>query len=627
MPKWKVAEGDSLAVLKGAPDNFFDAMCTDPPAGISMMGREWDSDKGGRDQWVAWLKDVMAEAMRCLKPGAHCLVWALPRTSHWTATALEDAGFEVRDCITHHFGSGFPKSADISKSIDKMAGAERKVLATIPDRWAGKGTTYERANEAPKESVNITSPATTEAKTWDGWGTALKPATEHWILCRKPLAASSIARNVLTHGTGALNIAGTRVNRATDDVPGWHKSGANGAAGYNGTDTFAIREMSPEEIQERCSGGRWPPNLLLSHSPDCADECAADCPVAELDRQSGVRTSGRTPPKPHQGGGGYEGGWRGASTVCHGDSGGASRFFPTFRQERLCELCSSPVNGADTSSALRNELDAFVPTPAQSSSLVGSGDSNQSRGMSVSSAGASSGSTPPAEESIVVENVPLLEADLLARRVKCAASLCARCGTTIARLLVERKLDLDRGLPVGLLSIPEPKRRILIRCLVMFVESLAPNGTIPTTQSLMLLFGFVRDAITGLTQADEGDSEIGPPKWLYKAKPSRSEKEAGLESLPESTLNRVNSGGLENEERWKPVQVKNNHPTPKGIELCRWLCRLITPPGGAVIDPFMGSGSIGCAALLEGFDFFGIEQDPHYCEIARARLAHWAAQK
>ncbi|MGL4898614.1 MAG: DNA methyltransferase, partial [Shewanella sp.] len=128
MAEFSIKHGDCLGELRLLGADSVDALVTDPPAGISFMGKEWDSHKGGRDQWIAWLTEVMRECMRVLKPGAHGLVWAIPRTSHWTATALENAGFEVRDVITHHFGSGFPKSLDISKAIDKAAGAERKNL-------------------------------------------------------------------------------------------------------------------------------------------------------------------------------------------------------------------------------------------------------------------------------------------------------------------------------------------------------------------------------------------------------------------------------------------------------------------------------------------------------------------
>jgi DNA modification methylase len=113
----KLLQGDCLDILKTLEDNSVDSLITDPPAGISFMGKEWDEDKGGRKQWIAWMTEVMQECLRVMKPGAHGLVWAIPRTSHWTATALEDAGFEVRDVVTHLFGSGFPKSHNIEKIL------------------------------------------------------------------------------------------------------------------------------------------------------------------------------------------------------------------------------------------------------------------------------------------------------------------------------------------------------------------------------------------------------------------------------------------------------------------------------------------------------------------------------
>ena len=102
---WALRQGDSALMLAELATNSFDSMITDPPAGIGLLGLEWDKDKGGRDEWIAWLTGIMRECARVLKPGAHGFVWALPRTSHWTATALEDAGFEVRDVVTHVFGT------------------------------------------------------------------------------------------------------------------------------------------------------------------------------------------------------------------------------------------------------------------------------------------------------------------------------------------------------------------------------------------------------------------------------------------------------------------------------------------------------------------------------------------
>ena len=120
MTKIKLILGDCIEKLKTIPDNSIDSVVSDPPAGISFMGKKWDHDKGGRKQWSAWMTEVMIEVNRVLKPGGHAFIWALPRTQHWTGTAIEDAGLEVRDVVSHVFGSGFPKSHNIGKSIDKI---------------------------------------------------------------------------------------------------------------------------------------------------------------------------------------------------------------------------------------------------------------------------------------------------------------------------------------------------------------------------------------------------------------------------------------------------------------------------------------------------------------------------
>lgn len=165
--------GECLDVLRGIESNSIDSLVTDPPAGISLLGKAWDSDKGGRDNWIAWLQEIAGECLRILKPGGSGLIWALPRTSHWTATALENAGFEIRD-IVHHFFSdrAMQKGLNIEKAIDKMG---------IDNEWRG-------------------------------WHTGLKPGVEHWLLVRKPIEkGKTVVENVLEHGTGALNIGSCKV--------------------------------------------------------------------------------------------------------------------------------------------------------------------------------------------------------------------------------------------------------------------------------------------------------------------------------------------------------------------------------------------------------------------------------
>lgn len=352
MSRFDLYNGDSLEVLKEMGDNSVDALVTDPPAGIGFMGLAFDSDKGGRDQWIAWLASIMREVRRVLKPGAHGLVWALPRTSHWTATALEDSGLEIRDRISHLFGSGFPKSLNLP----------------------------------------------------GGYGTALKPSMEDWWLVRKPLAGT-VAKNVAEHGTGALNIDNCRIDPGTY-VPG----GGNGEANHGGAFGGAGMRQGTRDVVDPHDKGRWPSHLLLSHHENCeqvgtkraeskanggaqklwshyrddsepnviveskpkitpnADhlvklqnsdeknqfnyegeevpvyECVEGCPVRELDEQAGVRTTGRLEPhhqrnSPRMGHGGVYGDDAGQHSASAGRSfggttGGASRFFYCSKPSR-----------------------------------------------------------------------------------------------------------------------------------------------------------------------------------------------------------------------------------------------------------------------------------------------------
>ena len=221
MSRWTVHHGDALAPLRTLETASVDAIVTDPPSGIGFHNLAWDKDKGGRAAWIAWIAEIFAEARRVVKPGAHALVWALPRTSHWTATGLEDAGWELRDRIAHMFGTGFPKSHNL------------------------EGEHH-------------------------GWGTALKPAVEDWHLARAPFAGT-VAANVATHGVGALHIDACRVGLGDDRM--------SGGARPNRADWWGMFGKG-----ERPIGGRWPAHLVLDEDAAAMlDEQSGDCPSASND--------------------------------------------------------------------------------------------------------------------------------------------------------------------------------------------------------------------------------------------------------------------------------------------------------------------------------------------------------
>jgi site-specific DNA-methyltransferase (adenine-specific) len=315
--------GDALDVLRTLPDASVHAVVTDPPSGIAFMNMEWDKDRGGRAQWVAWLTEIMREVYRVLKPGAHGLVWALPRTSHWTACALEDAGFEIRDKIIHLQSAGFPKGIDISKAIDAELGATREVVGVCKRTGKDVGTYGAYAGDN-----TITAPATPEAAQWDGYKTALKPAAEEWLLIRKPLSEHNVARNVLQHGTGGLNIDACRVG-TRESEPQYRPRSDSGIG--NGGCCYG----SCQGVNRSYTEGRYPPHVVFSHAPDCTDAaCVEGCPVRELGGQSGVSVSSsnirhnKAKPKTKAKGAEKE-----RLGIGYTDTGTAARFFPCFRYE------------------------------------------------------------------------------------------------------------------------------------------------------------------------------------------------------------------------------------------------------------------------------------------------------
>jgi len=255
-----VYHGNCLDELKNLEDNSIDAVVTDPPYELGFMGKKWDNTG------IAYNVDVWRECLRVLKPGGHLLAFGGTRTWHRLAVAIEDAGFEVRDSIAWIYGSGFPKSHNISKAIDKLHGAEREVVGRNPNSRenATKANTLYESGTVGKTDY-ITEAATDDAKKWDGWGTALKPALEPIVVGRKPVVGT-VAENVLEFGTGGLNIDATRIGTETVTINTFD----------NGAKPFG--DAVGEPFTSRESVGRWPANIIL-------DETTAEL----LDKQSGDR--------------------------------------------------------------------------------------------------------------------------------------------------------------------------------------------------------------------------------------------------------------------------------------------------------------------------------------------------
>jgi site-specific DNA-methyltransferase (adenine-specific) len=421
--QFAIYHGDNRQILPTLAENSVDAIVTDPPYELGFMGKSWDASG------VAFDPATWREALRVLKPGGHLIAFSGSRTYHRMAVAIEDAGFEIRDQIMWIYGSGFPKSHDVSKAIDKQAGAEREVLGRNPNSRenATKDNTLYESGTVGKTDY-ITKATTDEAKQWEGWGTALKPAHEPMVLARKPLTGT-VAANVLTYGTGGLNIDGARV-ASGDNFDGLVGRPIQKLATQLNDETdeeYKARVLESPGQQAALAKlkelGRWPANVIH----DGSDEVVALFP--------------------DKAGGGH---WSKTKVTGYGEfGGGKSEYFG------------------------QGEKDGF-------------------------------GSA--------------------ARFFYCAKA---------------SKRDRNEGL----------------------------DG-FEVKQTL---------GVGGLT-------EVGGAYVSIKA--------AG----------------------------QNHHPTVKPTDLMRYLCRLITPPNGIVLDLFMGSGSTGKAAMYEGFKFIGVEMTDEYLPIAKARI-------
>ena len=276
-------------------DCSVDAFVTDPPYELGFMGKAWDSSG------IAYDATVWTEALRVAKPGAHLLAFGGTRTFHRLTCAIEDAGWEIRDCVMWVYGSGFPKSLDVSKAIDKAAGAEREVVGS----WKPTGTARPKSDgsggyraktggmgshdDALVGTLPITAPATDAARQWSGWGTALKPAWEPIIVARKPLTGT-VAANVQQFGTGAINVDGCRVGT---DGGGWN--------GLGSTHNEAQWRLNNPDGMKR-NEGRWPANLIHDGSdevvglfPTDSDKSAARffycAKASKRDRDMGLSSS------------------------------------------------------------------------------------------------------------------------------------------------------------------------------------------------------------------------------------------------------------------------------------------------------------------------------------------------
>ena len=325
----EIKHGDSLEILEQLEPNSVHAVITDPPYGLAFMGRDWDDFEP--KEYQEWCQEWAEKAKQVLKPGGHLLAFSGNRTHHRLFTGVEDAGFEIRDTLTWHYGSGFPKASDISKTIDKRAGAEREVVGHyehpeggVREADPGNGMPADGHDKLDEWHTPIEAPATDAAKKWDGWKTGLKPATEFIVMARKPYDGATVD-SVLENGTGALNIDACRVE-------GGERPNRENTTDGDGETPGGFQNGSAKKV-EPTTEGRYPANVVF-------DETAAealDREVGELDVSAGGYTeehqsNNRTHEWSNQND------WNDAERLedadWYEDTGGPSRYFYTSKASR-----------------------------------------------------------------------------------------------------------------------------------------------------------------------------------------------------------------------------------------------------------------------------------------------------
>lgn len=594
MTDHRIICGDSLHVLPTLDAESVDAIVCDPPYGLSFMGKEWDHGVPGEAFW--------REALRVAKPGAHLLAFGGSRTYHRLACAIEDAGWEIRDCLSWLYGSGFPKSHNLDG--DKQ-----------------------------------------------GWGTALKPAWEPIIFARKSLVGT-VASNVAQYGTGALNVDGCRIGTDATTRP-------NGPIGFHGGGSGGIGGSE---------SGRWPANVVLDDWQEevlyLRDSVPVD--VANLIREfyrgysrvpsvwqrtSGVSEQGQAQPllQPNVLGGVdvHASARREAPDARAASLGTQPRSDAT---EEACDDCA----GIEKSDMARREVqrtrvcDDLRLGVERVGQGVGFSDDATGTGVCAGAStcdGESDGqATDPAGGGASSER---REERQQAGEPRNDGRCDAQDGASGNRSGAEGVAGGERTLAVLACDVPTGWRGYFtVAGVVRSPDSAAwmldaqsgersgKGGATSGGTALGQASGWNAHN-NRVTPIERRNDTGGASRFFYTAKASRREREAGLEGMPRKANDfQRESSGLSRGKNPETGELKgavqpstNHHPTVKPIALMRWLCRLVTPPNGLVLDPFTGSGSTGCAAVLEGFRFVGVEREPEYAAIAEKRIAHWAGQR
>ena len=510
----KLIQGDCLEVMKALPDNSVDSCVTDPPYGLKFMGKKWDYNVPTVEQWK--------EVYRVMKPGAFLLSFGGTRTYHRMVVNIEDAGFEIRDQIQWLYGSGFPKSLDVGKAVDKLQGNERETIG--PSKYNAR-----RPNPPISEihkQGGYQETVTKGQSDFEGFGTALKPANEPICLARKPLSEKTVAANVLRWGCGGLNIDKCRVMPYNDCVVGHNQKEAQD------DNPESYRGSIGKENSKRNNNGDLPdlPERVqdLEKLPEAQKEPAhlfKGMPSKEHDGAEEFQLEGRSLGLQEDGIQPLEGGYT-----------------PGKRQETVIEP------GCETSAGTQND-NGSTPNEAVEKNRNGSSYQRGQEGQ-------------PNRESLHIG---------LDKSRERTSENNERNGSSETGKRETQKTPTGR-FPANVIHDGSDE---VVGLLNKQSGDCKTGGKICRTDCGNSIFG-KRQVNTTMNC----DNVKGAARFFYCAKASKSERGEG-----------------------------NNHVTVKPLKLMCYLCRLVTPPGGTVLDCYVGSGTTGVAAQIEGFDFIGIDKD------------------
>jgi DNA modification methylase len=614
-----VAVGDCIEGMRGIADASVDAIVTDPPYELGFMGKSWDASG------IAYQVELWRECLRVLKPGGHMLAFSGSRTYHRMVVAIEDAGFEIRDQIMWVYGSGFPKSLDVSKAIDKAAGVEREVVGVRPAgsgplktghvNVGGGGGMSVGTERSPETYVTIA--ATAAARQWEGWGTALKPAHEPICVARKPLIKP--ATNVLHMVESELRKRGVigEILWKSENVK--NAGSQKSVACSDSTPRMAQSEMSVKTAGDNGTGRLEQKTLKNSGQPI----------------KSGVIQTGIE----------YEASQESVdscsemkySTLMGENAHVAEKPIEIFSHSTILMEGAQSTENQYTEKSTQKSVASATQPDTECFAGIATGLTGSMEVVHIIR-GRDGHFIWPLGLPKSVPGVPLTVAANVQMYGTGAINIDG-CRIPTADDLNGGAYSANRGevntTSYGLGGTGE--------------EFIAPVGRWPAnlihdgSDEVLAAFpdakGFVGeqhgDRTSVNTYGDWGPRPDTPPRteldksaarFFYCAKAGKRDRDEGLEGFTKQAGGMVseNSGQhiTRREPDYAPAPRANIHPTVKPTDLMRYLCRLVTPPGGLILDPFSGSGSTGKAAILEGFAFMGFEQSAEYAEIANARIMH-----